>query len=174
MCESNKDYRQTAIEYMCYSLAIDAMGVYPAAVKGGDNPYEKRTERMEGYNEALMEIKRKAYIIEEYIGKLKSPYKEEVEEALLDNSIFLDIDHDKQVRLNVLCSDTFMFACADSEEIKPEEIRDLRECQKLTGKYGEMLWACRKRKMKPLKEWFKYFNKETKKLFDCVDKGEIK
>lgn len=39
-------------------LALDAatdVGVYPAAVIGGDNPYDKRTEYMEGWNAATTE-----------------------------------------------------------------------------------------------------------------------
>lgn len=170
MIQPPLNYRQDAISYMCYPFAIDAMGVYPASVKGGDNPYEKRTERMEGYNEAMREINHKAIAIEDYLENLQSPFKEEVEEALLDRSIYISFNKD-QVCLNVLCSDTFCFACADSEEIKPEEIFQLRDCQKLTGKYGEMLWACRKRNMKPLKEWFKHFNKTEKQLFNAIGEG---
>ena len=45
-------------------LALDAatdVGVYPAAVIGGDNPYDKRTEYMEGWNAASMEALHEAH-----------------------------------------------------------------------------------------------------------------
>lgn len=43
--------------------ALDAatdVGVYPAAVIGGEKPYEKRTEYMEGWNDATRAALREA------------------------------------------------------------------------------------------------------------------
>lgn len=58
----------------------------------------------------------------------------------------------------VNCNDVFAWACADCEEITPENIdeleRAMQDCIKasnLTGGeiYGEMLFCCRIRKMRP-------------------------
>lgn len=41
------------------SLIVGSMGIYPMSMKGGPKDYEQRTEFMEGWNAAVMEITRK-------------------------------------------------------------------------------------------------------------------
>lgn len=40
-------------------LVIDSMGIYPQSVKGSTKDYEQRTEFMDGWNAAVIEITRK-------------------------------------------------------------------------------------------------------------------
>jgi len=167
-----KVYREKALEYLPYSLAVESMGIYPQAVSGGKNPYEKRTERMEGHNDALMSIINRVGVIDDFITAQKSP---ELEEALLNDHIFVRIqktEEGEKVRLAVNCNDLFYWACADAEEIAVEEIGDLMNCLKLSPGYGVMLWCCRKRKMRPQSPWYKRFSEDEKKLFD--DCGPIR
>jgi hypothetical protein len=160
--ELKMNLREKAIEYLPYCLAYDTIGIYPQSVKGGPCAYEKRTERMEGHNEALTEYINNVCTISAYLGRINS---REVEDALLNEDIFVHVE-DKKVELIVNCNDVFYWACSDSEEIKPEEIKDLVECLKLT-EYGSMLWVCRKRKMRPQKPWYNDFTEEEKALFDA-------
>jgi hypothetical protein len=59
----------------------------------------------------------------------------------------------------VNCNDVFGYACADAEEIDPEDLPLLRECftdalkaDKTYGPlYAPLLFACRKRRMRPMK-----------------------
>lgn len=164
MHKTKIDYRKAIIEYLPFYLAVDDTGIYPIAVKGGKNPYEKRTEKMEGYNEAVMEITKKAGKISEFLEK--HPHQTEIIDALLNDWIYLQAD-DEYIKLFVNCNDVFYWAMSESEEIKPEEIKDLRECAKLSKDYGAMLWACRKRGMRPQSPRFKDFSDEEKKLFEA-------
>jgi len=165
------DYREAAIENLPYRLAIDDVGIYAAAVTGGKNPYEKRTERMEGHNEAIMGIAKKASQIADFIRKHQ--YRTEIEDALLKD--WIHIDADETIKLYVNCNDVFWWACADSEEIKPEEIKGLQECVELSKAYGTILWACRKRGMRPQSPWFEDLSKEELKLFKaCGPKRDKK
>lgn len=167
MDSREKVYREKALEYLPYSLAVESMGIYPQSVSGGKNPYETRTERMEGHNEAIMSITHRAVLIEEFITEQKNP---DLEDALLDDNIFVRIgktDEGEKVILGVNCNDVFYWACADAEDITVEELGDLTACLKLSPKYGIMLWCCRKRKMRPQSPWYERFSDNEKKLFDA-------
>lgn len=153
-----------SLENLSYRLAIDNIGIYPMSVKGGKRPYEKRTERMEGHNEAVMEITRKAGVIAKWIEE--HPHREKIERALMDETIDLH-EHNGKIKLFVNCNDVFYWACSDLEEITPEEIDELENCIKQSEKHGPMLWTCRKRNMRPQLPWYKEFSEEEKKLFDA-------
>lgn len=43
---------------------IDDMGVYPAAILNGPNQYEKRTDKMDGWNDAVMEMHKRVAGVE--------------------------------------------------------------------------------------------------------------
>jgi hypothetical protein len=158
------DLRKIALENLAYRLALDDMGLYPMSVKGGSHPYEKRTERMEGHNAAVMEIHEKACQIEEFLSKC--PCRTEVEDALLKDDIYVRTYKNDGVKLIVNCNDVFYWACADYEEIKLEELKDLADCITLTKSFGSMLWVCKKRSMRPQISWYSEFSEDEKRLFD--------
>jgi hypothetical protein len=147
------------------SLAVDDTGIYPMSVSDGSKSYKKRTEKMEGHNEVIIEITSRVCEIEEFLEK--SQYRIEVEDALLREDISIHTDKDANIKLLVNCNDVFYWAMADCEEIKPEEIKDLVECFKLTENFGSMLWVCRKRGMRPQHPWNNSFSDEEKKLFNA-------
>lgn len=158
------DLRKIALESIACRLALNDMGLYPRSVKGGKNPYEKRTERMEGHNAAIMEVHEKACQIEEFLSKC--PCRTEVEDALLNDDIYVRICKNEGVKLIVNCNDVFYWACSDCEEIKPEELKDLANCMTLTKSFGSMLWVCKKRSMRPQSPWYSEFSEDEKILFD--------
>ena len=63
--------------------------------------------------------------------------------------------------LQVLCNDTFCYACADAEPIPPigfgeegdEPFWKLWDLWKADHDYGAMQWCILQRKMRPLREW---------------------
>lgn len=94
--------------------------------------------------------------------------------------IACDTDHEEElhwhfgmggtepVQFSLDCSDTFHWATADSEEIRPDDLPLLRQCvSDLTEIYGsayrvwalDTLYAARKRQMRPMQAWFKQFEK---------------
>ncbi len=68
-------------------------------------------------------------------------------------------------------SDTFTYACADSEDIKAHEIDDLVAEIKRDPIYGEIVWAAKKRNRQPIREAFEnHATPETRAIFDSLPK----
>lgn len=159
--------REKAIEGAVYAVARDCQGVYPQTVQGGDKPYEKRTEWMEGWNAyglALIQDAGKIFRWLESLGAQRIV----VEELLLAGQISLYLN-EASVSLYVDCSDTFFWGCSDAEEITVEELPSLIECYSLSPKYGGELWCCRKRGMRPQTASYKEcYPKEEWHLFDAA------
>lgn len=86
-----------------------------------------------------------------------------------DPQPLLDLDDDREyeVKLYAACSDFFYWACADAEEILPEDISLLWQCATDLSEiaagntrdvihastYVLRLFAARKRKMRPMRAW---------------------
>lgn len=146
-------------ELLALYLAHDDMGIYPKAFSGGDNSYTQRTERMEGWNECCMKLTEKWG---DYTTIVNS-YPDEVVEMLINEELSLI-----NKKLYVLCNDLFYWATADAEEITLEEIPELQACLKTSEKHGGLLWACRKRGMRPQQPYYKHFTDDERKLFDAA------
>lgn len=153
--------REATIQNIVYEQVLDNVGIYASSVKGGDNPYEKRTEAMEAHNKCIMDITHNLVKVESFL----KDKNEDILNLLAEEDIFLNISND-EIKFYVNCNDVFYWACSDLEFIEESEIGDLLECHKLSEQYGNMLWACRKRKMRPQTPWYNYFNDEEKRLFD--------
>jgi len=147
--------------------AYDSIGRYPAAVRGGDNPYEQRTEHMEGWNDALSAVADAAHRIGVWLTLIAPLYRGLAEEAILQEYVSVSADGD-DVKLYVICNDTFYWGCADAESITPEELPALADCYKVAGQWGGELWAARKRGMRPQRaSYTECYPKETWPLFDA-------
>jgi hypothetical protein len=76
---------------------------------------------------------------------------------------------DGQVRWFTNVNDVFYWGTADAERITAEDLDDLEQAYKdaeAVGSYrGGMLWACRKRGMRPQTPYFKYFSLDERDLF---------
>lgn len=155
--------KELVLDKLYFNVVVDNIGIYPKSVKGGKNPYKKRTDFMEGHNKCAMQITKDVITISDYVKKHK--HKDLIKNALLKEYISVSID-DKEVKFFVNCNDVFYWGCSDAEDIEPEEIPDLLECYKQTNDYGDMLWCCRKRKMRPQKPWFGNFCNVEKQLFE--------
>jgi hypothetical protein len=145
--EANR-LRSKALHGVILDIAHENVGIYPQSVLGGDKPYKKRTERMEGWNDAQLEQSKNVCNIENWLKALVPEYKTTVEDLLLSDSLDLHVDG-KEIRLLVNCSDTFFWGCSDAEEIELSELPALQECYRLSPRYGGELWVCRKRGMRP-------------------------
>lgn len=158
--------REIALDNIYLSVAIETIGMYPQSVIG-KNGYKKRSEAQEAHNKCLMRITSNACTIEKYVNS--NEYKEDIEKALLDERIDVMVngkDHEI-VKFFVNCNDVFVWGLSESELIEPKEIKDLYACYNETEQFGDMLWACRKRNMRPQKPWFKDMNQNEKKLFEA-------
>lgn len=153
--------KEFAIQGIIYEHAIDNIGIYPMSVKGGKNPYEKRTEAMEAHNKCLQQITDNAIKIENFLEG-----KDKLIELLIDEKVYVRTFNEDEVKIVINANDVFYWAYSDFEYIEESELSELEECFKLTN-YGDMLWVCRKRNMRPQKPWYERFNEKEKELFNA-------
>lgn len=62
---------------------------------------------------------------------------------------------DRPLIAGVLCSDVFALATADLEDVRPEDLPDLKAAVEEFPYWGPLIWACRKRKQQPMKGWLR-------------------
>ena len=67
-----------------------------------------------------------------------------------DYLYFLPNMGDEHVGVNT--NDTFVYACADAERVRYEDIEPLMELIRDYGRWGDVLWAAKRRNEKPLIE----------------------
>mgnify|MGYP003394036363 CR=1 FL=1 len=83
-----------------------------------------------------------------------------------DDVILWSEHEDGRVYAFVNCSDLFVWACADGEEILAEDIPDVVQAFVDDEDNGGLLWCCRKRGMRPQGPYYKYLKKNSA-LFDA-------
>ena len=81
------------------------------------------------------------------------------------------------VRFFALCNDLFWWATADCEHIAPEDLPLLRQCLldlRATDEeyFLSLLFAARKRGLRPQTPYYKNFNEATAALFDACESEE--
>jgi hypothetical protein len=158
--------KELALDGIFWSMAHDNVGIYPKSVIGGDNPYEKRSERMEGWNEAGTALLDHYAALEQWHASIPDEFRELVTDLLLEKKIEISV-REKECALYVNCSDTFYWGCSDAEEITFNELAELKECWSLSTHGGE-LWCARKRGMRPQTASYKECYPKTEwPLFDA-------
>lgn len=145
--------RQRALDGLTLEIANENIGIYPMSVVGGTGAYEKRTERMEGWNECAIAYGKYAARVAAWLESLPIEHKTCVEDLLLDGKLQINLNDDK-VTMWVDCSDLFFWGCSDGEDIDFSELRDLVTCLGLT-RHGGALWCCGKRNMRPQTAYYK-------------------
>lgn len=140
--------RRLALKGVAWRQVHGGLGIYAQKVIGGDGAYEKRTERMEGWNECARDCSRRYECIRHWMDELPPEHKTLIEDLLLEKRLNLRVCGEK-VMPWVDCSDVFFWGCADGEDIAFEELAQLAECCQLSPKHGGELWCCRKRAMRP-------------------------
>ena len=115
-----------------------SQGVYPMAVAGS---YEKRTERMEGWNEAVLDLIHKVHSAIERVESVQDRQAREDRDFLIaTDALFVDED-----RLSINLNDTFGWACSESEDVPPDKIEDVAGLYRRWGFYALVYWASRMR-----------------------------
>ena len=148
---------EKALKHFTYYLAHKDRGIYPQSIDG-----VKRTEWQDGWNAAIMKGTKKAIKISEWLKGLP----EEVFELIVDETLYVCIGDEPELFIN--CNDLFFWACSDAEEFDfLLDLSDLKKALEESPEHGDILWVCRKRKMRPQKPYYKYFNKKEKKLFNA-------
>jgi len=65
------------------------------------------------------------------------------------------------------CSDSFYWACADAEELNPEDGEAIRKAHGESKFNGSLLWIARKREIRPQNALYGYIEDEDWPLFDA-------
>lgn len=164
------NFRAKALSGLVWRLAHDCIGMYPMSITGKGG-YEKRTERMEGWNECASAFVDKAVAISRWLKGLPADYKQMVEDFLLQDVIDLTVADDDSISMNVNCNDVFFWGCSDCEDL---ELADLPALQSAIAEAraagaetsGELLWIARKRGERPQGAFYAYVAPGLGKLFD--------
>jgi len=160
------EYEERALECLAYEQAADDISIYPASRRTGDKVV-KRTEWEDGWNACAMAMTKKVRKIGGYLRSLP----EDVTDYILRDVINISADEDTP-SMWVNCNDLFHWACADGEGFELKDLPELNQAYQDSPEFGDMLWVCRRRKMRPQQPCYKYL-KEDKKLFDaCGDQRE--
>lgn len=161
-----------AINGVLWDAAHDNVGIYPQSVRGGECAYEKRTERMEGWNECVSAHAHNFYALRKWYDKIPAESKNELTDLLLADKISVSVN-DKECSCYINCSDMFVWGCSDSEDITFDDFASLRECLTLTP-CGTDLWVCRKRGQRPQGAYYSYIPEEHWHLFHaCGPEREV-
>lgn len=121
----------------------------------------ERSEEKDGWNRCVIDIGKRASVIEGWLDGLAS----RIIELITDDTLHISIQEDGP-QLYVLCNDLFYWGCSDGEDFDVSDLPDLEKALKDTPKNGDILWCCRKRKMRPQKPYYEYFSKAEAKIFD--------
>jgi hypothetical protein len=151
------EIRQLAIEGCINEKAHDDLGIYPQAVSGGANAYEKRSDYQNGWNDAIMRQTQKAIRIHNFLDTLSKEQRTALETLLLEDVVQLS-DRDDKMYMWLNVNDIFYYA-ADGEDF---EVNDLLKLTELYEKYdwaGIIAWVAKKRNMEPLPTKYKKTDK---------------
>ena len=151
------DYKQKAVEYLATDLASYDTGIYAKSING-----KQRTEWEEGWNACTMDITKRSTLIAGYLKDLP----DEVIDCLMEDKIGIYV-RDEEIKLYVNCNDLFYWACADSEDFELADLDDFKQAYKDSPGNGNLLWCCRKRKMRPQKPFYRYFDESDAELFNA-------
>jgi hypothetical protein len=139
--------RERALNGIIAEAAFDNTGIYPLSVVGGENPYEKRSERQEGWNAHATALCEKGGVISTWLSTL-GDRRISVENALLEGYVELFIE-DSECSLVVHVGDVFFWAYSEMEDVEIDDLPDLYTQFLDSAKWGPIRWACIKRGMRP-------------------------
>jgi len=140
--------RDAFISAVAYELAWDGLGAYCAKVVGGEGAYEKRTERMEGWNECMDAMLDAACKIQAKFSGIKD---RDALAYLLQEGL-LNASESNKYEWWTDCSDTFGYACAEGEPVKEEDFKVLAEIHQIFGFDGVVAWCAAKRGAEPIRQ----------------------
>lgn len=101
---------------------------------------------------------------------------------IAEHEIIGDLFWTKDLNFYVVCSDVFAWGCAESESIDSQEdvdlfeqaIKDCKSKEFCGEEYADIVYACRKRKMRPQGAMYSHINPAIHPLLDaCGPEREI-
>ena len=101
-------------------------------------------------------------------------FVEEMQELIGPNELLYFVEEDP-LKFFINCNDFFFWGCADGEPIVEETFEELKAAiQEVGVDDGPLLYACRRRQMRPQNAMYCILNKANHKIFDaCGPEREI-
>lgn len=128
--------------------AHESVGGYAEKWTDTEGVVHRITEWQTGYNTALKELRDREAAVHEWFDTLPGDITYEISRMISNSDLFLNFDKDGKVIVSVNCNDLFAWACADSEDVTPEELPAVIAARK-TGTWGTDAWVCKRRNQKP-------------------------
>ena len=139
---------QDLVDLKFYEKGLDAVGIFCKAVEGPGG-YTERSEFQNGWNAALMQASENACKFAAWYKGLPDQQKKDFSKLLTGgDDIFLSY-YDGKVNVSLNMNDTFGYACADAEDVLPEEFALVVELFEKFDYHGFTAWAAYKRKQDP-------------------------
>ena len=152
---NEQETRSLPIHSLLEEAADDTTGVYPSSVIGGENPYRERNDYQNGWNDAIMSINKKKNAARHWYEDLPANQKYALENLLLDTGggiVFIHWNEKTKVTMVLLnMNDTFCYACADAEDVKPEDFELLSELYKKFDYDGLIAFVANRNNIEPIK-----------------------
>lgn len=169
----NEEIIRDAKRWRMFFSAHGTIGIYPQSVRGGEKPYEKRTDYMNGWNACAMALIKAHGVIEKAFYNLLPEEQEHLQDLLDEEIVWWVIDGEEEGSKGTLVinvNDTFGYACADSEDMTFNDINPVYELYKDFGYDGVVAWVAKNRNEDPIKPRMTEKYKQAKERLTNVRK----
>ena len=125
--------------------------------------YENLQNRSPDATLSLGELHQLTDIARGFLSGMEEP----VLRLILNEKLHIKVTVDRATMF-IACSDLFYFQTEDSEIVQARDLPALLRALEITARYGEMLWVCRKRRMRPQASLYRYLTPDERELFDVA------
>jgi hypothetical protein len=155
----------TARKLYSYIIALESMGVYPKSSTSPEGVTRERSEREEGWNDAILSYTKATRTVYEALKRsgLKKLKAGELYKLIDDNIVGVNIVGES-IKLYLILNDVFMHASSDEEDIEPWEVEGIYNVYTKYGHTGIAAYASEKRNESlPILNLITYKFREAKK-----------
>lgn len=109
----------------------------------------------------------RAIEIREWLGAFPDDLKRRIVSLILEQRIDI-MAWNSPISLFVNCNDLFDWACADLEIVEVADLTDIEQAIADSPRFGHLLWACRKRNLRPQQLFRELLTPTERALFDAA------
>lgn len=144
-------YNKNIIDALLLNAFLDSQGIYPQTIIDKDGNRKERTTWQDGWNACHIQIRNNVCVYDKWLENLSPQEQEDCTELLVQDIIKLSV-RNNLVQIWLLMNDIFEFACADGEDISPNDFGNILAIYRRYGWDGLVAWVVIKRNTQPLNE----------------------
>lgn len=135
-----------------YKIAIESMDIYPKGHSRNGGEIVARTEKEEGWNEAVIECTKRVSTIRRTLeaSGLKREKAGNLYKLIDDGIINISVHENGHVSLGIILNDVFMLASSDEETIGFDDVELVYNLYSEYGHHGVIAYVSEKRKRLPV------------------------